>query len=165
MSDDWKLPWMGGCLCGNVRFHIHSPPLLTMVCHCTWCQKRSASAFSSIITVPSIGFEITSGEPEISWSASEHSHYFCPRCKNWMFLRIAGADLVNLRATMLDDHCWFAPYVEIFAGNKAPWVSTAAPHSFADMPGDEDFEALITSFADNGPRPNTGNEEEVANLA
>ena len=123
-----------------------------MICHCAWCQKRSASAFSSIVTVPSAGFEITSGEPDISWSCSEHSHYFCPRCKNWLFLRIAGVDMVNLRATMLDDHRWFAPYVEIFAGNKAPWVLTTVPNSFVDMPGDEDFEALIASFVMDGPR-------------
>lgn len=153
MSDEWKLPWEGGCLCGHIRFQISHPPLLTMTCHCAWCQKRSASAFSSVITLPSSALQITSGAPETSWSNSEHSHYFCPRCKNWLFLRVADADVINLRATMLDDHRWFAPYVEIFTGNKAPWVSTVAPYSFADMPEAEDFEALMKSFADAGPRP------------
>lgn len=126
-----------------------------MACHCAWCQKRSASAFSSIVTLPSDGLDITSGEPETGWSSSEHSHYFCPRCKNWLFLRVAGADVVNLRATMLDDHRWFVPYVEIFAGSKAPWVSITTPYSFATMPEDEDFEVLMTSFASTGPRPAT----------
>ena len=56
MSDDWKLPWDGGCLCGQIRFRISAPPLLTAACHCAWCQKRSASAYSLTITVPTGGF-------------------------------------------------------------------------------------------------------------
>jgi hypothetical protein len=31
---DWKLPWEGGCLCGEIRFRVGAPPLLTMACHC-----------------------------------------------------------------------------------------------------------------------------------
>ena len=65
MSDDWKLPWGGACLCGQIRFWISAPPLLTAACHCAWCQKRSASAYSLTITVPTGGFAVTRGEPEL----------------------------------------------------------------------------------------------------
>ena len=27
--DDWKLPWEGGCRCGEVRFRVTSPPFLS----------------------------------------------------------------------------------------------------------------------------------------
>jgi hypothetical protein len=59
---DWKLPRDGGCLCGAVRFRISAPPLLKMACHCTGCQKLSASAYSLTIAIPTAGFEITRGE-------------------------------------------------------------------------------------------------------
>ena len=49
---DWKLPMHGGCRCGNVRFTISQPPMFTAVCHCTGCQKMSASAYSTNVAVP-----------------------------------------------------------------------------------------------------------------
>jgi hypothetical protein len=153
MSDVWKLPWKGGCLCGGVRLQITAPPLLTLACHCAWCRKRSGSAFSSVISLPSQGFAITSGEPEPGWAPGDNPHYFCSRCKNWLFLRIPSSDSVNLRAGTLDDDRWFAPYVEIFAENKSPWVSTLARHSFASLPAPEDWAILLQSFAGDGPRP------------
>jgi hypothetical protein len=55
---DWKLPWEGGCLCGEIRFRVSAPPLLTMACHCRGCQKLSASAYSLTIAVPSEGFAV-----------------------------------------------------------------------------------------------------------
>ena len=36
----------GGCVCGAVRYRIKADPQFGAVCHCTWCQKRSGSAFS-----------------------------------------------------------------------------------------------------------------------
>ena len=36
-----NLPLEGGCRCGQVRLKISAPPLLTMACHCTGCQKMS----------------------------------------------------------------------------------------------------------------------------
>jgi hypothetical protein len=149
--DDWQLPWQGGCLCGGIRFRIDAAPLLTIACHCNWCQKRSASAFSLILCVPQTGFTITQGEPEPGWAHGDHPHSFCPRCKNWLFLRLLGQDVVNIRATMLDDYGWFAPYVEIFTASKLPWVSSTAKHSFAGQPSPRDYASLIQSFAHDGP--------------
>ena len=33
----------GGCRCGQVRFRIDGGPLITMACHCTGCQRMTAS--------------------------------------------------------------------------------------------------------------------------
>lgn len=130
MSDGWKLPWDRN-----------------------GCRKRSASAFSAAISVPADGFEITRCEPETGWNLSDHQHFHCSRCKNWLYLPVSGADIVNLRATMLDNHRWFAPYVEIFAQNKWPWVSTSARHRFAGMPESQEWGRLMQSFAHDRPRP------------
>jgi hypothetical protein len=35
----------GGCLCGAVRYRVRGEPARGSACHCTFCQKRSGSAF------------------------------------------------------------------------------------------------------------------------
>ena len=91
--DDWKLPWEGGCRCGAVRIRVTKPPLLTAACHCTGCQRMSASAFSLTLSVPADGFEVIEGEPVIGGlHGPQAHHYHCDRCKSWMFTRIEGMD-------------------------------------------------------------------------
>ena len=52
-------PLEGGCRCGRVRLLIGAPPLLTMACHCTGCQRMSASAFSLSAAIPSEAFTVS----------------------------------------------------------------------------------------------------------
>lgn len=151
---DWKLPWRGGCRCGQVRVAVSAPPILASACHCTGCQSMSASAFSLSLAIPAEGFAVTAGEPVIGGLHGPTRHYFCPRCMTWMFTQPAGMDqLVNLRPSILDDHAWFEPSVEFWTAEKLPWASTPAVHSFATAPAAEDFPRLIQAFADHGARP------------
>ena len=36
----------GGCVCGTVRYTAHGDPVRITICHCTWCQRRTGSAFA-----------------------------------------------------------------------------------------------------------------------
>ena len=152
---NWKLPWEGGCRCGQVRLRIDAPPLLTMACHCTGCQRMSASAFSLSVAIPSNGFAVTQGEPVIGGlHAAPARHYFCPFCMSWMFTRVDGMDtFVNVRATMLDDATWFAPFIEAYTSEKLPWATTPAVHSFEAFPAIEDFAGLIAEYAQRASLP------------
>lgn len=38
--------FVGGCLCGQLRYAISEAPLHVSLCHCRDCQKCSGSAFS-----------------------------------------------------------------------------------------------------------------------
>lgn len=38
--------YMGGCLCGAIRYRVLSEPLTVHACHCTDCQRRAGSAFA-----------------------------------------------------------------------------------------------------------------------
>jgi hypothetical protein len=142
------LPWEGGCRCGQVRLRLTAPPLLTMACHCTGCQRMTASAFSLSVAFPSEGFAVTLGEPVIGGIHGEARHHHCPRCKSWLFTRMPGLDwLVNVRATMLDDPSWFAPFIETYTREKLPWAVTPAVHSFPDLPAMDAFPGLIAEYA------------------
>jgi hypothetical protein len=138
----------GGCRCDRVRFMITAPPIITMACHCTGCQRMSGSAFSLSIAVPTPGFSVTKGDPAIGGLHGPTRHYFCPHCMSWLFTRPEGFDaFVNVRATMLDDTSDFVPFVETMTSEKLPWASTPAMHSFEKFPPPDRYQALAEAYA------------------
>lgn len=153
--DDWKLPWEGGCRCGEVRIRVTKPPLLTGACHCTGCQRMTASAYSLSVTLPSDGFEVIAGEPVIGGLRGPVSHHHhCPQCLSWMFTRVEGMDwFVNLRASVLDDHGWFEPFVELWTDEGLPWAKTGSRRSYATVPEMAEFETLMAAYAAEAARP------------
>ena len=139
----------GGCRCGAVRLKISAPPLLTMACHCTGCQKMSSSAYSLSAAIPNAAFEVTKGEPVIGGLHGASKHYFCGHCMTWMFTRPEGLDFfVNLRPTLLDDPSWFAPYLETWTSEMLPWATTPAIRSFAALPPEDSYEGMIAGYAE-----------------
>ena len=143
-----KLPMEGGCRCGQVRFRISAPPLIAMACHCTGCQRMTASAFSLSAAIPADSFEVTQGEPVIGGLHGATRHYFCPRCMSWLFTQAEGMDwFVNVRPTMLDVPSAFPPFVETFTSEKLAWATTPAAHSYPEFPPFEAFEGLMAEYA------------------
>jgi hypothetical protein len=153
MSEDWKLPWAGGCRCGKLRYEVTAPPLLSIACHCAGCQSMTASAYSLSLAIPNGGFAVTAGEPVIGGLHGAVEHLFCDWCKTWVFTRPPGLPFVNLRPTTLDDHGWVVPFVEICTDEKLPWAATSAQHSYPKIPGPETFQSLLPTYAEQGARP------------
>jgi hypothetical protein len=154
---EWELPWNGGCRCGRTRVRVSAPPLLASACHCTGCQRMTAGAFSLTLTIPAAGFAVTAGEPVIGGLRGSTRHFFCPYCMSWMFTRAEGLDqFVNLRPSMLDDHGWFVPLIEVWTREKLPWAATPARHSFATQPELHEYAPFVEEFARHGARPGTG---------
>lgn len=146
----WNLPWKGGCRCDQVRLKVSAAPLLTMACHCTGCQRMTASAFSLSVAVPAEGFEVTRGEPVIGGlHGDEVRHYFCPHCMSWLYTRPTALDwFVNVRSTLLDGAPGSAPFMETYTSEKLAWVTTPAIHSFAEFPSLDAYGELIRAFAE-----------------
>jgi hypothetical protein len=139
-------PWEGACRCGAVRIRISAQPFLTMACHCTGCQKMSASAFSLSVGVPAEAFEVTAGEPVLG-GLNRDMHHFCPQCLSWMFTRPVGMDwFVNVRSTMLDERHWSTPFVETYTSEKLPWAATPAVHSYETIPSMDEYPRLMDEF-------------------
>ena len=114
----------------------------------------TASAFSLSLLVPSAGLEITAGEPVLGGLQGPDRHHFCPHCKAWLFTRPAGLDeLVNVRASVLDDHAWYVPFIETYTSEKLAWASTPARESFAEFPPEDRYPAMMQAFAAHGARP------------
>ncbi len=75
----------GGCLCGSVRFRALQPPLRTLACHCTFCQRVTGSAFYAESLYPMQAVEFNDGELKQYEHTSDNSHkkvfvHFCAQC-------------------------------------------------------------------------------------
>lgn len=140
-------PRTGGCRCGQVRFAITAPPLLTMACHCKGCQRMTGGPYSLSVAVPPEGFEVTQGEPVIGGVGEPAMHYHCPHCMSWLFTRPPGAPFVNVRSPMLDDAAGLEPFIETYASSAFAFAKTGAPHSYAEFPPMEAYQALMEAFA------------------
>jgi hypothetical protein len=135
-----------------VRFKVTAAPLITMACHCTGCQKMTASAFSLSALFAADTFEVTDGEPVIGGlHGDDVRHFFCPHCMSWMFTRPeAVPGFVNVRSTLFDGVEGLAPFVETFTSEKLPWVTTPAVRSFEEFPPAEAWGELIGTYAGKG---------------
>ncbi|MXQ10914.1 GFA family protein [Microvirga makkahensis] len=138
----------GGCRCGQVRFHVTAKPVMTMACHCTGCQRMTASAFSLSALYPSDGFAVVQGDPVIGGLHGPTRHFFCPHCMSWLFTRPEGLDdFVNVRATLFDNARDFTPFIETCTSEALPWARTPARHSFKRFPPMESYPELMAEFA------------------
>ena len=78
-------PREGGCLCGAVRYRVTNPPFRTSVCHCTFCQRRTGSAFGVGAYFKKDDFQLLRGELRSYEHRSDESGRwlrleFCPNC-------------------------------------------------------------------------------------
>ncbi len=138
----------GQCRCGQIQFEVSSQPLITMACHCTGCQKMTASAFSLSALFPSSVFSITAGEPVIGGLHGEARHYFCGYCMSWLYTRPGGMDeFVNVRSTMLDNAAEYRPFAETYLDEKLEWATTGAIRSYSKYPAPHTFPQLLEEFA------------------
>jgi hypothetical protein len=107
-----------------------------MACHCTGCQKLTASAFSLSIATPADGLRILQAETVLGGMHGPHRQEYCPHCK--------GLDVHPAPGPRLPGQC---PGVaarrprlvrplrrEVFTREKLPWARTPAPHSFEAQP-------------------------------
>jgi hypothetical protein len=127
----------GGCLCGRVRFEASGRPARTVVCHCTFCQRCTGSAFALWPTYPQADVKI-SGTLAVYEQRSDESGrwiriHFCPRCgtsvaSTWE----ADPGEIALPGGTFDDTGWIAVDRHVWTRSKQHW--------FALPPGAVSFE-------------------------
>lgn len=143
-----NVPLEGGCRCDAVRFRLTEAPIMTAACHCPGCKRMSSSAFSLTALCLVSGFAVTKGQPVIGGlRGADLEHYCCGGCMTWMFTRPSALpDIVNVRPTLLDDHGWFAPFIETYVRTKLPWATTGAARSFEEFPPMETWDRLRQDY-------------------
>ena len=125
-----KLPLIGGCLCGAIRYEIAQPPITVYTCHCTDCQRITSSAFSIGIVVPAAAVRL-SGETRSVESMADSGRIkrrlICPDCGIWIGgeprpgTQVPGMVRV-IRGGTLDDTSWVRPTIHFWTRSRQPWV-------------------------------------------
>lgn len=120
-------PCNGGCACGAVRYRVTAEPLISYLCHCTECQRRTSSAFGLNMQVPAESLEITQGEPtsrtRTADSGNELALNFCGECGTTLF-SVPGArpQVRVIYCGTLDDPSWVPVKLHIWSESALPWA-------------------------------------------
>jgi|SRR5688572_16307252 len=120
----------GGCLCGAVRYAATGAPLRVSVCHCTYCQRRTGSAFAIVMAFPKDDVQVR-GETVTHEHRSDVSGrwlrlHFCPRCGTTVTETTEKSPgTVIVQGGTLDDASWVRPQRQIWTRSRQAWLSLA----------------------------------------
>jgi hypothetical protein len=121
----------GGCLCGEIRYRTMAKPVRVTVCHCTFCQRLTGSAFlvEPIFMREHVSFE---GRPSTYEHRSDSSGKrvtvnFCGKCGTTLWLDLERfPEILGLCGGTFDDPSWFERgtdiYCHIFIRSAQPGV-------------------------------------------
>ena len=124
--------YLGGCTCGRVRYKILDEPFFTHACHCSLCQKYTASAIVIHSPIETTNFVLESGiladTPGPSGSGEGHTVKRCEHCSDQIFSHTHGNErIVVLKTSTLDDPNRFPPQAHIYTNNKLKWLELSGP--------------------------------------
>ena len=96
----------------------------------------TGAPYSVSIAMPLEGFELTAGDPVIGGLHGEIQHNHCPYCLSWVFTRLPGIPMVNVRATML---CFESSTMSTLSSGNFCFQSRAAMESALTVAETSDF--------------------------
>jgi len=118
----------GGCVCGAIRYRVSGEPALSQVCHCTFCQRRTGSAFAIVVAfkeeqVEVIGTTLVQYEHRSDESDRWLRSHFCSRCGTTVLVtleRNPGVRVVS--GGTFDDPGWFKINRHIWTRSAHDWI-------------------------------------------
>ena len=119
--------FVGGCSCGQFKYELTREPIVTHACHCTLCQRYSASAFIVHSMIEKSNVVITHGILSETVGPSKrgkgHTIKRCPTCGDQIYSQFEGLNgIVVLKTTTLNEPSTFPPQAHIYVRSKLPWV-------------------------------------------
>ena len=118
--------YIGGCLCGALRYEAAGEPLFAGYCFCGDCRKASGSGFIPFMGFPANRLRIDGATRQSRSKAArggEAVRNFCASCGSLVFGGVVGEDDSHtVYAGTLDDPSQFKPTVAIFGRLRPSWV-------------------------------------------
>jgi len=121
----------GRCQCGQARYRITGETVACFVCHCSECQRQSASAFGMALWLGDFSKEIVAGELG-TWTRTTPTGRplrgeFCPRCGTRLFHQMSDQrELMSIKPGTLDTPLELAPVAQIWTSSARSWVELPA---------------------------------------
>ena len=103
----------GGCLCGEVRYQTTAEPVRITICHCTFCQRLTGSAYlvEPIFKREHVVFDgvrPTTYEHKSNTSGKRVTLHFCKKCATTVCLDLERfPDILGICGGTFDDPNWF----------------------------------------------------------
>jgi hypothetical protein len=89
-----EAPVTGSCACGDVTFEVTADFTTAGHCHCTRCQRRAGTPWSTNALLPATGVRVVSGEGSLRTWRPETGlpKSFCGRCGGHVFSGDPGSE-------------------------------------------------------------------------
>jgi hypothetical protein len=119
-----KLPFTGGCLCGNIRYECSVEPIFMGNCHCRDCQQATGTAFAAALLVPRAAVTIAGTATYYEApgdSGAMVRRGFCPNCGSRLFSKPSTPEFMGIYAGSLDDPSCFQPGADFYTASAQPW--------------------------------------------
>ncbi|MBE9094108.1 GFA family protein [Tychonema sp. LEGE 07203] len=119
-----KIPFTGGCMCGNIRYECSAEPIFMGNCHCRDCQRATGTAYAAAILVPRREVSIAGNVKyyEVTGdSGGIISRGFCPNCGSRLFSKPPKPEFMGIAAGSLDDPSCFEPIMDFYTASAQPW--------------------------------------------
>jgi hypothetical protein len=134
--------FLGGCLCGGIRYRLDAISSHAAHCHCSQCRRASGAAFLTWVAFPAGSFAFTQGAPRIYQATDKAERSFCPDCGTPLtFRHVDSAHQVDVTAGSLDNAQDVQPVHHIWDSAKLCWLNMddGLPRYPGERDGSEDM--------------------------
>ncbi|MCL1079075.1 GFA family protein [Parashewanella spongiae] len=114
----------GSCLCGNVKFEIHTEITDIIHCHCSLCRKSSGTAYATNGFVNADKFNLVQGKNQINFFELRpgKKRHFCLNCASPIFSsNDSDVSRIRIRLGVIDSPIMERPLSHNFVTSKACW--------------------------------------------
>ena len=119
----------GGCHCKNVAYEAYVNEEVVVICHCTDCQRLSASSYRISVVSAEQNFKLLNNEPKIyiktTDSGTPRIQAFCSECGSSIYatsVNDVGHRNFNIRLGTVDEIEKFSPTKQIWSRSAQPWA-------------------------------------------
>jgi len=119
----------GSCHCGFITYEAEIDRDNVGICHCTDCQKLSATAFRTLVPSDEGNFRLLSGTPKIyvkvGDSGNKREQAFCPECGSGIYSASVGSGpkVYNIRLGTATQRKELVPTKQIWSSSALSWLS------------------------------------------
>lgn len=118
------MSFVGGCLCGAIRYRAQAPIIDSGYCHCRTCRRASGAPVVVWFSVKAEQLTLLNGTPRRFHSSANGMRDFCANCGAQLFFRGEHADQVDVTTASLDDPNQIAPDYHIWRKSRISWFET-----------------------------------------